>query len=179
LTQPEFPERRGLFASLLAADARFLKRVAAVFQLDRRVYAEIDADSSTIPQAFLVVIATALVAGLGQGSIAYLFLCTAMLILIWLMAAALIWGVGTLVVGERSDYARLLRCLGFAYAWFGLLVFENIAWLGQLVRLASVGLCFVSFVQATRQVLSVETQVAAAICGGCLLGPFALFLIVW
>ena len=65
----EPPERRGLLASLLSPDARFLQRVAAVFQLDRRVYAEIDADPSTIPQAFAVVIATAIVAGLGQGSI--------------------------------------------------------------------------------------------------------------
>lgn len=178
MTHSEPPERRGLLASLLSPDARFLQRVAAVFKLDPRVYAEIDSDPSTIPQAFAVVIGTALVAGLGQGSIAYLFLCTAILILIWLMAAALIWGVGTLVVGDRSDYARLLRCLGFAYAWFGLLVFENVAWLGNLVRLASVGLCLASFVQATRQVLRVETQIAAAICGACLLGPFVLFLIL-
>jgi hypothetical protein len=178
LTTPEPPEHRSLLASLLSPDARFLQRVAAVFQLDPRVYAEIDGDPSTIPQAFAVVILTAVVAGLGQGSIAYLFLSTAMLILIWLMAAALIWGVGTLVVGDRSDYARLLRCLGFAYAWFGLLLFENIAWLGNLVRLASVGLCLASFVQATRQVMAVETQVAAAICAVGLLGPFLLFLIV-
>jgi hypothetical protein len=178
LTTPESPEQRGLLARLLSADARFLQRLAAVFQLDSRVYAEIDSDPSTIPQAFAVVILTAVVAGLGQGSIAYLFLSTAVLILNWLMAAALVWGVGTLVVGDRSDYARLLRCLGFAYAWFGLLLFENVAWLGNLVRLASVGLCLASFVQATRQVLAVETQVAAAICGAGLLGPYLLLQIL-
>ena len=167
-----------MLTSLLSPDARFLQRVAAVFRLDPRVYAEIDADPSTIPQAFLVVIATAAIAALGQGSLAYLFLCTGILILNWLLASALIWGVGTIVVGDRSDYAPLLRCLGFAYAWFALLLFENVPWLGWMVRLAAVGLCLASFVQATRQVLAVETPVAAGICAAGLLVPFVLFQIL-
>jgi hypothetical protein len=119
---PENTPDSSAFGRLLHSEARFLSRVTAVLRFEPAVYEEIEKDPYAIPQAFAVVIATALLAGLGQGSLAAIFLGIALAILIWAGVTGLVWGVGVLVAGPASHFPSLLRCLGFAYIWVGLLI---------------------------------------------------------
>ncbi len=161
---PEEPKPAGLLAELLHPEGRLLARVSGVFRLDPNTYSEIAKDPGSIPQAFAVVIATSVLVGLGSGSMAGIFIGVAWSIVVWLVVAALVWGAGALVVGERSEYAPLLRCLGFAYAWFVLFLGYELPFIGPLFGLAAVGLCMGSNVLAVRAVLGISTERAIAIC---------------
>ena len=65
---------------------------------------------------------------------------------------------------DGADYGLLLRCTGFAYAWFALLVGYSLPLVGPLFAWAGVLLSFASLVIATREVLATETPRAFAIC---------------
>ena len=160
--------KRGLFAELIHPEGRLLPRISGVFRLDPRVYSEIADDPGAIPQAFAVVIATSIVVGLGQLSLAGTFIGMAWTIAMWLLIAGLIWGAGAVAVGERSHYAPLLRCLGFAYAWFVLFIGFELPLVGGLFGAAAFGLCLVSNVLAVRQVMGISTIHAVAICAAAL-----------
>jgi hypothetical protein len=128
------------------------------------VYEEIEADPHAIPQAFAVVILTAVLAGLGQGSLAGIFLGIACSILIWSVVTGLVWSVGVLVAGSGSEFPRLLRCLGFAYIWPALLVGASLPYLGRLLLWGGLLLYLGSLLLATRQVLRIPTGRAALVC---------------
>jgi len=150
--------------------------VRGAFRLEPDIYAEIDRDPGSIPQAFAVVIGSALVAGLSWHPY-LMFMAVAGLLFAWLVAAALIWAVASLMLREEADYARLLRCLGFAYVWVTPLLFANLPLLlGSLISLVAIALLFYSFLLATRQVLAVPIERAALICGIATLLPI---LLIW
>lgn len=164
MSKPE-PERPpSLLAELIEPEGRFLPRLRGVFRFDAEVYTEIAGDANAIPQSFAVVIATAVIAGLGQPWLAGLFIRAVEALFAWMLASALIWLAATLALGRAPDFPRLLRCLGFAYAWAALMFLAGLPWIGGLFELAAPLLCFASAVLATRQVLEVSTQRAAAIC---------------
>jgi hypothetical protein len=170
-------ERHGLLAELAHAEARFLPRVWGVLRFDPEAYAEIDADSSAIPQAFAVVIATSLLIGLGRGSFTGMFLGIAASLGFWLIGASLIWGVAT-VANEHVQFPRLMRCLGFAYGWFGLLIGSGLPWIGFLFGWGAVACAFGSLVLATRCVTGSTTGHAATVCAVALGGPIVLLWLV-
>jgi len=177
VTVPEDSEKRGLLAELLRREARLIPRVRGVLRLDRTIYDEIEKDPAAIPQAFAVVIVTSLLVGIGQGSLGGIFLGMAGAICVWLAAGALIWAAGTLIVGEDSDFARLLRCLGFAYAWFALLLLSELPFIGSIFAWGAVLLALISTVLATRQALDITTELAVGLTAGALGTPFLLFWI--
>jgi len=170
-------ERRGLLAELMHAEARLAPRVWGVLRFDPEIYAEIDADSAAIPQAFAVVIATSLLIGLGRGSLAGMLLGIAASLAFWVLGAALIWGVAT-VANEDVRFPRLMRCLGFAYAWFALLIGSGLPFVGVLLAWGAVACAFTSLVLATRCVTGSTTVHAAAVCAVALGGPLALLWLV-
>jgi hypothetical protein len=135
-----------------------------VSRLDPDVYAEIARDPLGIPQAFAVVIGASILAGLGQGSPSLVFLWTALAILQWISVSALIWLAGLFAVSNDVDYARLLRCTGFAYAWFALQVCDSLPFVGGLIAWAGTVLFVVSLVLATREVFDISTGRASLIC---------------
>ncbi len=168
-------ERRGLLAELAHAEARFLPRVWGVLRLDASVYAEIEGDSGAIPQAFAVVIATSVLIGLGRGSLTGVFLGISAALALWLLGAALVWGVAT-VANDDVHFPSLMRCLGFADAWFALLIGSGLPWIGFLFGWAAVAGAFTSVVLATRTVTKNTTGHALAVCAASLGGPM---LILW
>lgn len=176
MTPPEEPKAPGLLAELVHPEGRLLARVSAVFRFDASVYSEIATDPGAIPQAFAVVIATALLVGIGSASLPGVLVGIAWAIVVWLVFAALVWGVGALAVGERSEYAPLLRCLGFAYGWFALFIGYELPVVGPLFGWGAVALCLVSNVLAVRQVMRVTLEQAAAICAIALGLPL---VIIW
>jgi len=175
VTQPEKLRPRGFWAELFHEEARLWPRIRGVLRLEPGIYAEIDQDPSSIPQAFAVVIGSAVIARLsGSFSPYVLFMSIAGLLFAWLVAAALMWAVATVATRSDVDYARLVRCLGFAYVWVVPLLFAQIPFLGGLVTLASVGLLFYSFVLAARQVIGDQ---AWKICTIALILPIGLIWI--
>lgn len=171
-------ERRGLLAELAHAEARFFPRVWGVLHFDAEAYAEIDRDSAAIPQAFAVVIATSVLIGLGRGSLTGMFLGIAASLALWLIGAALIWGVATVANDDDVDFPRLMRCLGFAYAWFALLIGSSLPWVGFLFGWTAVGAALTSLVLATRCVTGSTTRHASIVCASALGGPILLLWLV-
>jgi hypothetical protein len=175
---PENTPDSSAFGRLLHSEARFLSRVTAVLRFDPAVYEEIEKDPYAIAQAFAAVIATALLAGLGQGSLAAIFLGIALAILIWAGVTGLVWGVGVLVAGPASHFPNLLRCLGFAYIWVGLLIGSGLPYLGGLFSWGAVLLYLASLVLATRQVLQTTTGRAILISAIALGFPLLILLLI-
>lgn len=173
MVEPERPHEPGILRELLHTDGRLVLRLRGILRFEVGVFAELEADTHAIPQAVAVVIGTALLVGLGQGSWAGLFLGVASAIALWLLATGLIWAVAVLQ-GKLGEYARLLRCLGFAFLWFALLLGAGLPLIGPLLLVAAPLLSLASMVVAARQVLGVSSVRAAAICTLALGGPFLL-----
>lgn len=164
---------RGWLEVFFSDEARLWTRVRGALRLEPDIYAEIDRDPGSIPQAFVAVIGSAAIAGLSWSPY-LMFMAVAGLLFAWLVAAALIWAVASLMLREEVDYARLVRCLGFAYVWVAPLLFASLPLLGGLVMLGSIALLFYSFLIASRQVLGVPLERAAVVCGIATLLPIAL-----
>ncbi len=174
------PERddsapRGFWSELLREEARLLPRLAAVFRFDDGVYAELERDPSALPVSFVVVIGTALAVGLGAPSFPGVFLGVAQALVYWGTVSAMVLGLSALVADEPPDYAVLLRCLGFAYAWQVVAVGGSLPVLGPLCWWAALGLWAIALVQATRRIARLSTEKAIAVCAGALLLPLVLF----
>ncbi len=167
----------GSLAQLLHPERRLVARLRAVLRLDPEVYREIQGDMAAIPQAFALVIGTSILTGLGQGSIPGLFLGIVLAIVLWLVLTLLIWAVGAIWVRPDLDYSRLLRCTGFAYSWFALLIGYSLPFVGWIFGWSALGLCLASLVLASRAVLQVSTRKALAICASAL--GFPLLLLWW
>ncbi len=171
--------RSGLLSRLLRDEARLLPRLGRVLRFDPGVYAEIQADSGALPSAFLVVTGSAVFSGLGAPSLPGIFLGIATAILLWGVATALVWAVGTLSVEGPVDYAKLLTCLGFARAWSALAIGGSLPLVGGVIEWAALLLWAASVVQAARQVLEVSTERAVAVCAVALGLPVLIGFLVF
>ncbi len=178
MPETEPSERTGLLGELLREELRVLPRLAAVFRFDAAVYTEIEADPAALPASFAVVIGTALLAGLGAPSLAGIFLTIAQAILYWGIVSALVWGFASLLTGEPIEYATLLRCLGFAYAWFAVSIGASLPWIGWIVQWAALILWGLALVQATRQVTRLPIERAVGVCAAALLVALLVPLLV-
>jgi hypothetical protein len=172
------PNKPGGFAELLHPEQRLIPRLTGALRLDPHTYVEIAHDPGAIPQAFAVVLVTSLLVGIGQGSLAGIFFGIAWALLTWLLVAALLWGAGTALFGGAHHFAPLLRCLGFSYVWFGLLIGGGLPFfLGPLLGWAALGLCLYSNVLAARAVFDISTQRAVIACALALAVPVLLFFL--
>ena len=151
-----------------------VERVGAIYRLDWSVYERIEKDPQAIPQAFAVVVCVSALAGFGDFNPAMIFLRAAVSILQWVVITALIWGVGLWLSDADVDYARVLRCTGFAYAWFALQLGAGVPCFGWLFAWASIAMVLVALFAATRHALDVDPGRAALICGAALGVPLLL-----
>ena len=175
--EPERARGGTFLTELLREDRRLVPRLTGVFRFDDAVYREIDEDPNAIPGAFAVVLASSVLAGLGQASLPGILLGIAGALFVWVLSSALVWGAASLLRAEAPEYARLLRCLGFAYAWNAVAVGAFLPLLGVLVEWAAFALWGFSLLLATRAALRVEMDQAIKICGAALLVP--LLLLFW
>jgi hypothetical protein len=170
--------RAGVIGSLLASERRFVRRLEGVLYFQREIYREIEADPHAIPQSIAVVVATSVLVGIGQGQggLVAIFAGLAGAIVFWMAATSLIWGVSRFAVAAPVEFARLLRCTGFAYAWFALTLLSSLPILGVLFEWAAVLLVLASFVVATRELLDTDTGRALLICAVALGVPLVVLL---
>jgi hypothetical protein len=174
MAEPNPPPSRGFVAELLREESRLPERLRRVFVFDPSVYAEIQADRHALPAAFTVVLATAILVGLGQPSIAGIFLGTAGALTIWGASAALVWAIGSIVSEADHEYPELLRCAGFAFAWNAPAIGASLPGVGPLLEWGSLLLWAASLALATRQVFGLSNGQAIGVCAGALGGPLLI-----
>ncbi|MFQ5699270.1 MAG: hypothetical protein ACE5IL_13425 [Myxococcota bacterium] len=139
-------------------------RLERVMRMDSSVYSEIQADPGTLPQAFVVVLGTAVLIGVGQGSPAAVFLGIAGALGSWGLSTLLIWLAGTLVSESEAVYSELLRCAGFAFAWNSLGIAASLPWIGGLAEWAGLLLWTGSLFLAARAVFSLSPARTGVMC---------------
>jgi len=176
VAQPGEPQARSLIGNLLDRERRLIPRLEGVLRFDAATYREIEADPHAIPQSLAVVVATSILAALGQGGLVSIFLGLGAVIVLWMAVTGLIWVVGLATTGGSADFGRLLRCTGFAYVWFALLLFGSFPIVGALCAWGAVLLSLASLVIAARVVLETDTSRALVICAIALGVPLLVLL---
>lgn len=147
----------------------FVDRLIRVCRLDASVFEEVEHDPSAMGQAAGVVALAALAQGIAALPVlGALGLVGAVIgaFLGWLVGTAVIWLIGVRILGHSSNYAELLRTLGFASVP-QLLMILGILPLGPLHVLLQIAvgvLLLVAYVVAVRQALDVTTGRAIVVC---------------
>jgi len=158
-------------------------RVQGVIRLDVPTYEEIEADSSALPQAAMVVAAVAVCQGIGNagagfGSLIFAIFAT---FLAWLVWSTVSFFIGTKFFGGQATWDQVLRVIGFAQAPGLFAIVGLIPFLGWLITPVVTLWTLVAGVIAIRQSLDLTTgkAVATALIGAAiifflLLGPIAM-----
>ena len=156
--------------------ATFAERVIGAAKLDPQIYEEVEADHRALGQAMVVVVLSALAAGIGAGG------RTGMLGFIGMTFAALVgwfvWAAITFVIGARilpapqtkSDMGELMRTIGFSASPGIARVLGVLPFLGPPIMLAADIWVLVAMVVAVRQALDYKSTGRAV--GVCLIGFF-------
>lgn len=172
------------------ADQRsFARRLLGALRLEASTYEEVEHDADALWQAAAVVALGGVAEGVFLAQSGGWGALVASLIggfLGWFAASGIVWLIGVRVMGCSSDFAELLRALGFATAPRILLV-AGLLPLGPallILRLVVAALTVAAFVIASRQALDVSTGRAVVVCvvavavsilfGVLLAGPRAL-----
>lgn len=161
--------------------ASLAERMLGAAKLDVSTYEEVEADTSATPQAMIVVVLSALAAGIGSigdGGIKGMIVITIAALVGWFIWAGLTYLIGTKMLPEpdtKADVGELLRTTGFAQSPGLLRVLGIIPVLGGLVTLVASIWMLVAFVIAVRQALDYKSTGRAV--GVCLIG-FLIYLVV-
>jgi hypothetical protein len=145
----------------------FGERLVGAMKLDAAVYDEIEHDPTSMGQAAGVVVLAALATAIGgAGGPGAPGLVGGVIgsLLGWLASTAVVWLIGVRFMQHTSDYAELLRTLGFASAPRLLAILGFIPIFGFLVFLLAGILGLVAYVIAVRQALDVTTGRAILVC---------------
>jgi hypothetical protein len=157
------------------------ERMVGAAKLDVGTYEEVEADTTATPQALIVVVLSALAAGIGSfsdGGITTVLAITLGALVGWFVWAGLTYFIGTKVLPEpetKADMGQLLRTTGFAQAPGLLRVLGIIPMLGGLISLVASVWMLVAFVIAVRQALDYRSTGRAV--GVCLIG-FLVYLAI-
>ena len=143
-------------------------RMVRAARLDEHVYEEVERDRSATVQAAVVVVATAIAAGIGAltGGIGALFVGILAALVGWVGYAYIAYLIGTRLLatpGTQADWGELARPLGFANSPGVLLVLGVIPVLGALVALLVGIWVLVTTVVAIRAALDITTGRAIAV----------------
>ncbi len=149
-------------------------RILRACKLEADVYEEVEADQAATPQAALVVVLSAVAAGIGNSMSAGVFglIVFAIAALIgWYVWAYLTYIIGTRLLPEvqtEADYGQLLRTLGFASAPGLIRVLGIIPAIGGLFFTLAFIWMLIATVIAVRQALDYTSTLRAV--GVCVIG---------
>jgi hypothetical protein len=149
-------------------------RMLRAAKLDVQLYEEVEHDEGALSQATIVVILSALAAGIGSlgvGSLAGLVSTTLAALLGWYVWAFLTYYIGTRLLPEpqtEADYGQLLRTIGFASAPGLIRVVGIIPGLGAIVFAIAGVWMLIAMVIAVRQALDYTNTWRSV--GVCLIG---------
>lgn len=171
----------------LTASNTFLQRLIGALSLDSAIYEEVEADRSATVQAFLVVLASSVAAGVGFGppggqTVASIVFFSVVALLTWAAWALLTFEIGTRLMPDaatRSDVGELLRTLGFAATPGLLRVLGVMPAVMMPVFVITTIWMLAAMVIAVRQALDYRsTGKAIAVCGIGLLLSLAMAVVL-
>lgn len=164
-----------------------LQRLIGAMALDRAIFEEVEADESATGQAFLVVVASSVAAGIGLRSpethtLASIVFLSMLALLTWMGWALLTFEIGTRLMPApttRSSVGELLRTLGFA-ATPGLLRVLGVMPAVMLpVYIVTTLWMLVAMVIAVQQALDYRsTAKAVAVCGLALVLSLSIAIVI-
>ena len=158
-------------------------RMVRAAKLDVQLYEEVEADPEATSQAAIVVVLSAVAAGigsLGAGGIGGLIYGTIAALLSWYVWAFLTYIIGTRLLPEpqtRADHGELLRTIGFSSAPGVLRVLGIIPGLAAVVFPITAVWMLVAMVIAVRQALDYSSTWRAV--GVCAAGFVVQGVILW
>jgi hypothetical protein len=157
-----------------------IRRMIRAAALDVSLYEEVEADRSSLPQALMIVVLTALATSIGLlgNGIGATFSGVLFGIIGWVMWAGVTYFVGTRILGTpqtHADWGQLARTLGFAQSIGVLRIFGLIPVLGAFIIAIAVILQLVAMVIAVKTALD-YTSVGRAI-GVVLIGAIPYVII--
>lgn len=138
-----------------------VQRAKDILTFNTRTYEEIVRDPGATSEAAIVVATVAIASGLGQlfaGPGALIGAVLAML-LGWVVAAAVIYFVGTRITGEAtttSSVERVMRVVGYASAPFIFSIFSGLWLIGWLFSVVIFFWFFGTMVMAIRAALNIS-----------------------
>lgn len=129
-----------------------LERIVGVLTLKRSTYQEIEQNSSLLPQAALVVLISAIGAGIGHSSVMSelgdSLLATVVWTLVgWLLFSVIIYVIGVLLFKGKAGLTEIMRLVGFAYApMFFTIIVGLLSFLGIVLSMLSISLAAAAMV---------------------------------
>ncbi len=159
--------------------ATFVQRMIGAARLNPATYEEVEADKSATGQATVVVVLSAIAAGIGSidaGARGVVVTIVAAL-LGWVIWAFLTWLIGTKFLAEpetKADMGELLRTIGFGSSPGLIRVFGALPFVGGLFLIAAWIWMLVSTVVAVRQALDYKSTGKAILV--CAIGWFVYVL---
>jgi hypothetical protein len=160
--------------------ASFVQRMIGAARLDPATYEEVEADKTATMQATIVVILSAVAAGVGaiEEGMRGVIVTIAAALIGWVAWAFLTWLIGTKFLPEASTHAdvgELLRTIGFASSPGLIRAFGPVPFIGDFVLVAAWLWMLASTVVAVRQALDYKGTLRAILV--CLIGWFVYVLI--
>jgi hypothetical protein len=160
-----------------------LERMIGAAKLDVKVFNEIEADQNATSQAALVVIISAISAGIGGLSAGVLGLVLGIVgaLLGWVIFAALVYWIGTNYFkreGTHADWGQLARTLGFAQSPGIFRFLGIIPVIGGLISLALAIWIIVASVVAIREALDYKETSTAVIVAILAFIPYFVVAVV-
>jgi hypothetical protein len=142
-----------------AADQTLIGRMIRAARLDSRLYAEVEADETSIGQAASVVLLAAFAGSINSPDAPFAFLFGRLLAGLagWVLFTYVIYLIGTKLLSEpetKADFGALLRAVGFANAPGVVTLLGIVPDLRMLVFIVAWVWVFVATVTAVRHALS-------------------------
>ena len=120
--------------------ASFKDRLIGVLTVDADAFEEIEHDHSATGQAAIVVVASAILAAIGGGSLVNSMTYGFMGAFIWGLISWVLWASITYIIGTKifkgdATFGQMLRVIGFAYAPAAFHLFSFIPIIGIIVTM--------------------------------------------
>jgi hypothetical protein len=146
-----------------SADRTLIGRMIRAARLDPRLYAEVEADETSIGQAAIVVLLAAFAGGINLPGAPFAILLGGLLAALagWLLFAYVIYLIGAKLLPEpqtKASYGALLRAMGFANAPGVVKLLGIVPELRMLVFFVAMVWVLVATVTAVRHALSYESS---------------------
>ena len=150
-----------------------LQQLIGAAALDAAIYEEVENDSAALPQAFAIVIASSLAAGIGARGFTDItasgvLLYSAIALVSWAAWALITFEIGARLMPEpqtRVDVGQLLRTIGFASTPGLLRVLGIMPAVSLPVFVVTTGWMLLAMIVAVRQALDYRsTRAAVAVC---------------
>ncbi len=160
----------------------FAERMIGAATLDVHTYEEVEADTTAMTQAMVVVVLSSIAQGIGfltQGGVLGFVVGAVGALIGWFIWAFLVYIIGTKVLPEpqtRSDLGELLRTTGFSASPGLLRVLGAIPLVGGLIIFAVSIWMLIAMIIAVRQALDYQSTGRAV--GVCLIGWFVFVVIM-